>query len=693
MLSSWLPFRKLAPGARRKQRCPAFRPTLEELERRLVPALSVTPLPNDGTAVENLVNTLLGPGISASNISSQIYIGKNKLKDDGSDVLGNSSSAGTFTGGAEAIGFDEGIILSTGGVKNVLGPNEHDEITQVNGLAGDDDLDDLAGFPTVDATVLEFDFVPTENSIAFQYVFASDEYNEFVDSEFNDVFAFYVNGVNVAVVPNSVTAADPDGLPVSINTINNNLHPFWYFDNDSGARDLEMDGMTLGLFTIQAPVTPDVTNHIKLAIADGSDAYLDSNVFLRAGSFTSVNSEFVIPTVTVGNSFQFQIPSAPPLHGPFGFYDPAVAVGYDYEIVSGPNFAQVLLPTGFGDNLYTLHLDTDLVTPGIQPGPAVATLTGGVAFDLTTLNAAGLSAFQIMGIEIAENVDPDDGLAFATGLTFMSNAAVTFNMTPVEALTSGASFLDEDGDKVSVKLVGGGQVAVLLDDSDNDGAGAIAKILLENTGPKSNLMIKVAKKGSGDGVVSVGAIEGGQLKMINGLKAKLEDGAGIELTGFLGFLKLNSVTDADITLAGLGKAIVTGKVENSNITVNSSVASFSVGKFVDSTLFLAYEPDDALDPMAGGTFASAFTLGGFNAKGIKGSLGQAFVNSTVAAATITNASLASVQTDNSANGGVDFGIIAEAIAKVLTRSLSPFEFDPDAAIPQGVDDFVIDIIV
>src|SRR5262249_44738831 len=152
------------------------------------------------------------------------------------------------------------------------------------------------------------------------YIFASDEYNEFVGDVFNDVFAFYVNGVNVAVIPNSVTAADPDGLPVSINTINNSLHPFWYFDNERDAfgdapLNFEMDGRTEGLFTLQAPVTANATNHIKLAIADTHDSFLDSNVFLRAGSFTSVSSEFVVPTVITGNSFQFEIPSAPPLHG------------------------------------------------------------------------------------------------------------------------------------------------------------------------------------------------------------------------------------------------------------------------------------------------------------------------------------------------------------------------------------------
>jgi hypothetical protein len=54
---------------------------------------------------------------------------------------------------------------------------------------------------TFDATVLEFDFVPTFSTVQFQYVFSSEEYSDFSNTSFNDVFAFFVNGVNIAVVP------------------------------------------------------------------------------------------------------------------------------------------------------------------------------------------------------------------------------------------------------------------------------------------------------------------------------------------------------------------------------------------------------------------------------------------------------------------------------------------------------------
>lgn len=222
----------------------------------------------------DLVSTLLGTGITASNIK----------------FIGISNSAGVFADGKAAIGFDEGIVLSSGNIANVIGPNKSDSITQSNGLGGDADLDGLLpGYSTHDATVLEFDFVAdatpgaTLTTVSFQYVFASDEYNEYVNSSFNDVFGFFMNGKNIALVPDT-------NVPVSINNVNNLSNPVYYINNDlqdgGGSIDTEMDGLTVVL-TAKVEVVPGETNHIKLAVADAGDSVLDSNVFLKASSFTN----------------------------------------------------------------------------------------------------------------------------------------------------------------------------------------------------------------------------------------------------------------------------------------------------------------------------------------------------------------------------------------------------------------------
>ena len=228
--------------------------------------LVTTDLTTSGLTAQNLAQSLVGSGIQISNIT---YTGAN-------------IAAGNFSGGNGVIGFN-GVILSTGNIANVIGPNTVSNKGTSNGTAGDSDLNTLSGKTTYDASILEFDFVPSDTTLYLNYVFSSEEYNEYVGSSFNDVFAILVNGVNSAKV---------NGLPVGINTINNGYgatlatNPEFYIDNTAGSLNTEMDGLTKVL-NIEAPVNPGVTNHMKLAIADASDSIYDSNVFIQAGSLKS----------------------------------------------------------------------------------------------------------------------------------------------------------------------------------------------------------------------------------------------------------------------------------------------------------------------------------------------------------------------------------------------------------------------
>jgi hypothetical protein len=212
---------------------------------------------------EDLVNGLVGGGVTVSNVS----------------YTGDDVAAGTFSNAIDVLGaFDAGVVLSTGNISFVQGPNTLDDATAQNGEPGDAQLGALSGFTTFDAAVLEFDFVPLSDTAAFRFVFASEEYNEWVNSQYNDVFAFFVNQTNCAIVPGG-------GQPITINTINNGTNPSLYEDNEipGNTLDTEMDGLTVTL-TCLAFVNPGVTNHIKMAIADAGDDQLDSVVFIQANS-------------------------------------------------------------------------------------------------------------------------------------------------------------------------------------------------------------------------------------------------------------------------------------------------------------------------------------------------------------------------------------------------------------------------
>lgn len=255
--------------------------------------LSTTALTDTGAAsAASLAQAIAGTGVTIANAT----------------FTGAANAAGTFTGGNGILGIGNGIALSNGSIVNVIGPNCSSGITGVNNQPGDTDLTTIIGQPTFDASVLNFDFVPTGALVTFQYVFASDEYQDFVFS-FNDGFAFFVNGQNIALVPqtNSIVSINNvnDGSTEPGNTGIPPVNPEFYINNDFqfptvSPFNTEMDGMTVVL-TAMARVNPGVTNHIKLAIADTLDQEVDSNVFILAGSLTSTNVLLSPSTLAFGN--------------------------------------------------------------------------------------------------------------------------------------------------------------------------------------------------------------------------------------------------------------------------------------------------------------------------------------------------------------------------------------------------------
>lgn len=234
---------------------------------------------------------------------------------------GGAASIGYFTTGETAIDIEEGIILSTGEAADAIGPNSrYNTGSWVDGTAGDADLLQLMddNYPLRDRVALEFDFTPTSEMISFEFVFASEEYCEYVNSDFNDVFGFFISGpgINGPFTNNAENIAFIPGSNdyISINSINhlqnqeyyNNNVPLTQHDDMPGAlscpsledlqglsiNTLEYDGFT-DVMTAMATVIPCETYHIKLVISDVQDAYFDSAVFLKANSFSAGGTALV----------------------------------------------------------------------------------------------------------------------------------------------------------------------------------------------------------------------------------------------------------------------------------------------------------------------------------------------------------------------------------------------------------------
>ena len=247
-------------------------------------------------------NVLLGNGVMVSNIS----------------YTGVGDAIGSFNGSNCNIGLGSGVIMTTGTVKNQtsllgkqqgpFGPNDEAGAGIDNNAPGDPQLDNICTASTYNAAVLEFDFQAVGNNVSFNYVFASEEYLEYVNAGYNDVFGFFISGANpsggnysnhnIAIIPGT-------NIPVTIDNLNNVNNSSYYIDNGDGSSPpqnsddhvVQYDGFTKVL-TASADVVCGETYHIKIAIADAGDGIYDSGVFLEAQSFTSTPSLSVSSQVT-----------------------------------------------------------------------------------------------------------------------------------------------------------------------------------------------------------------------------------------------------------------------------------------------------------------------------------------------------------------------------------------------------------
>lgn len=224
-------------------------------------ALLITPENNGST----LANTILGSGISISNVS----------------YIGADGASGTFTNGNSAgLTINKGIVLSTGQATNAMGANTDSGTSTSNSTAGYEPLTDIAGFNTFDATRLKFNFEfngGTGGDLFFNFVFGSEEYLEYVGTQYNDVFGFFVDGVNVALTPGS-------NNPITINTINNLQNSGLFIDNTDNSYLTQMDGFTKSLQITLKDLSTGL-HTMEFAIADAGDSALDSWIFIEAKSF------------------------------------------------------------------------------------------------------------------------------------------------------------------------------------------------------------------------------------------------------------------------------------------------------------------------------------------------------------------------------------------------------------------------
>ena len=257
--------------------------------------LNIEPVLANTANATRMAQLIMGPAFTISNAA----------------LIGADSAAGTFNG-ISSMSLDSGVLLTTGRAISALGPNNQNQVSYAWATPGDADLATMIGAPTSqlhDACALQFDVQVPGTGIAFNYVFGSDEYPEFVCSSFNDAFAIFISGPginrlkNIAVVPGTT-------IPVNISSINDGIvgsfsgggtctganqslaHSQYYVNNGDGTQSpyntsayyIQYDGFTTVLTAAINSLIQGQTYHVKLVISDVTDGAMDSGLFIEASN-------------------------------------------------------------------------------------------------------------------------------------------------------------------------------------------------------------------------------------------------------------------------------------------------------------------------------------------------------------------------------------------------------------------------
>ena len=213
--------------------------------------ITITPTDDPNVLVDNLI---VGSGITVTDVS----------------YLGGPGASGTYANGP--LDLPDGIIITSGLATLALPPNTGTGTGNNNNMAGDPLCDILIpGYTTYDATRLDitFDLHTDFDGLKFQFITGSDEYPEYVGSNFNDVIGVFIDGA-------TLVAFDPDGNPISING------PFYSGTSVITDTGLEYDGTTPKLQGT-ANVDPLTLGHVlTIIVCDAGDHVYDTGILIAA---------------------------------------------------------------------------------------------------------------------------------------------------------------------------------------------------------------------------------------------------------------------------------------------------------------------------------------------------------------------------------------------------------------------------
>ena len=429
---------------------------------------------NDNYTAQQLVEDVLinNPCANVSNISVNGI------------AINSGNSFGYFTAGTSSFPFNDGVILSTGRVVSAIGPNDSILSEGPTSWLGDADLEQALGVNnSINATVLEFDFLPLANSISFDYIFSSEQYLSSPSSNqcnYTDGFVFLLKEANTSNAYQNLAVVPGTDIPVKVNTVRGSgtVCPAaneQYFGGFNGIEHpTNFNGQTKAL-KAQATVTPGTLYHMKLVVADQGNNLYDSAIFLGGGSFKVQKDLGADRLLTTGN---------PLCDGETLTVDATESgTGNTYQwyknnaIITGANTAQytigspgtytVQITLNATACISTGEITVDYAAPlNVSPVTIVQCDTdndGTTTFDLkkadSILNTNNPGLVSIVYYETAVDIDPIDNpqqytSTAKTVYAFIENAYRCFASVPVDlqisnnAITAPTPQIICDGDEL-----------------------------------------------------------------------------------------------------------------------------------------------------------------------------------------------------------------------------------------------------
>ncbi|WNM19948.1 DUF7619 domain-containing protein [Flavobacterium capsici] len=232
------------------------------------------------------------PCVQVSNVTSSTGIN-----------FGTSfNGLGYFTNTNPTFGLNSGIVLSTGDVTHVPGPNISTLSDGTDAWIGDTQLENIITTATgnvmnsKNATKLEFDFTSLNEFMSFNFLFASDEYGTY-QCTYADAFAFLLTDLTTGITTN-IAVLPGTTIPISVVTIRNGANNTSCASANANFFDQYFSGVAnymsatnfngqTHVMTASSPIVAGNPYHVKLVIADRSDTLYDSAVFIQEGSFTT----------------------------------------------------------------------------------------------------------------------------------------------------------------------------------------------------------------------------------------------------------------------------------------------------------------------------------------------------------------------------------------------------------------------